>query len=407
MKTKPFSALRPAAAVAAKLASVPYDVVDTAEARALAAGNPVSFLHVSRPEIDLPDGTDLYSDAVYAQAVKALNGLIDGGALVRDSEPAYYAYRQIMGEHSQTGIVACCHIDDYAADVIRKHEKTRQDKEDDRTRHVLELNANTGPVFLTYRDQSALDAVVARATQAEPLYDFTAADSIRHTVWKLSAADGQAVRALFDSVPVAYVADGHHRAKAAWRAGAERRAANPAHTGDEEYNWFLAVLFPASQLTILPYNRCVTDLNGLSADEFLDRVHKVFTVTDNAPASPAGSRNVSLYLGGKWYGLSWESFDADPVSSLDVSVLQDRLLAPVLGIADPRTDKRISFIGGIRGTDELVRRVDSGRDAVAFSMAPVTVEQMMAIADAGQIMPPKSTWFEPKLRSGLLVHEIA
>ncbi len=406
MKTKPFSALRPAADVAAKLASVPYDVVDTAEARALAAGNPVSFLHVSRPEIDLPDGTDLYSDAVYAQAVKALKDLVDGGALVRDPEPAYYAYRQIMGEHSQTGIVACCHIDDYAADVIRKHEKTRQDKEDDRTRHVLELNANTGPVFLTYRDQTAIDAIVAEACANAPLYDFTTSDDIRHTVWKLSPAASEAARAQFDAVPLAYVADGHHRAKAAWRAGAERRAANPAHTGDEEYNWFLAVLFPASQLTILPYNRCVADLNGLTPDQFLARVRERFTVTDKAPASPAGSRNVSFYLGGNWYGLSWDPFDADPVSALDVSVLQDRLLAPLLGIADLRTDKRISFIGGIRGTEELVHRVDSGREAVAFSMAPVTVAQMMAIADAGQIMPPKSTWFEPKLRSGLLVHEI-
>ncbi len=407
MRTKPFAALRPAPEVAARLASVPYDVVDTAEARELAKGNPVSFLHVSRPEIDLPDGTDIYSDAVYTQAVKALKGLIDGGALVRDPEPAYYAYRQIMGDHAQTGIVACCHIDDYAADVIRKHEKTRQDKEDDRTRHVLELNANTGPVFLTYRDQADLDALVARATASPPLYDFVAPDAIRHTIWKLSPEDCAAVCLQFDAVPLAYVADGHHRAKAAWRAGAERRAANPAHTGDEEYNWFLTVLFPASQLTILPYNRCVADLNGLSADEFLSRVRDIFTVTEDAPAAPAASRNVSLYLGGKWYGLSWAPFDSDPVSSLDVSVLQDRLLAPVLGIADPRTDKRISFIGGIRGTDELVRRVDSGRDAVAFSMAPVTVEQMMAIADAGQIMPPKSTWFEPKLRSGLLVHEIA
>jgi uncharacterized protein (DUF1015 family) len=380
--------------------------VDTAEARDLAAGNPLSFLHVSRPEIDLPDGTDIYSDAVYAQAVAALSGLKARGALATDPEPRYYAYRQVMGDHAQTGIVTCCHIDDYGADVIKKHERTRQDKEDDRTRHVLELGANTGPVFLTYRDVAAIDDCVAAALAGEPLYDFTADDGIRHTVWKFGASDSDRLQSLFGAVPEAYVADGHHRAKAAWRAGAEKRAANPNHTGDEEYNWFLTVLFPASQLTILPYNRCVADLNGLSAAEFLDRVRKVFTVTDNVPASPAGSRNVSFYLGGKWYGLSWEPFDADPVSSLDVSVLQDRLLAPVLGIADPRTDKRISFIGGIRGTDELVRRVDSGRDAVAFSMAPVTVEQMMAIADAGQIMPPKSTWFEPKLRSGLLVHEI-
>ena len=407
MKTKPFTALRPAAGVAERLASVPYDVVDTAEARALAAGNSLSFLHVSRPEIDLPDGTDIYSDAVYAQAVRALEGLKGQGALASDPVPSYFAYRQVMGDHAQVGVVTCCHIDDYASDVIRKHEKTRQDKEDDRTRHVLELNANTGPVFLTYRDVEAVDAVVAATMAGAPLYDFTAPDGIRHTVWKVSPDGGASLRALFDAVPVAYVADGHHRAKAAWRAGAERRAANPAHTGEEEYNWFLAVLFPASQLRILPYNRCVADLNGLSPEAFLARVREVFTVAESAPPAPAASRQVSMYMGGRWYGLSWPAFDADPVAQLDVSVLQERLLGPVLSIGDPRTDRRISFVGGIRGTDELERRVDSGRSAVAFSMAPVTVGQMMAIADAGQIMPPKSTWFEPKLRSGLLVHEIA
>ena len=407
MKTKPFSALRPNREIVSRLASVPYDVVDTAEARELAKDNPASFLHVSRPEIDLPEGTDIYSDEVYAQASKALGNLISNGNLFRDAEPAYYAYRQIMGKHAQIGIVTCCHIDDYGNDIIRKHEKTRQDKEDDRTRHVLTLNANTGPVFLTYRDEASIDALVAAATATAPLYDFTAPDGIQHTVWKFAAADNARIQALFDAVPVAYVADGHHRAKAAFRAGAERRAANPAHTGDEEYNWFLAVVFPASQLAILPYNRCVRDLNGNSQEEFLQKVKTVFAVTENAADTPGSSRQVSMYLGGKWYGLSWPAFEADPVSSLDVSVLQDRLLAPVLGIGDPRTDKRISFIGGIRGTAELAKRVDSGRDTVAFSMAPVTVAQMKAIADAGQIMPPKSTWFEPKLRSGLLIHEIA
>lgn len=406
MKTKPFNALRPAEEVAAKLASVPYDVVDTAEARQLAAGNSVSFLHVSRPEIDLPDGTDIYSDEVYAQAVKALEGLKDSGALATDTEEAYYAYRQIMGEHAQVGVVSCCHIDDYAADVIRKHEKTRQDKEDDRTRHVLELNANTGPVFLTYRDRSEIDAIVSKAMEETPLYDFTAVDGIRHTVWKIDASATETLRTQFGLIDISYVADGHHRAKAAWRAGAERRDANPAHTGDEEYNWFLAVLFPASQLRILPYNRTVVDLNGRTPEEFLKAVGEIFEIAPVDGAEPTGARECRMYLNGKWYRLSWAPFEADPVSMLDVSVLQERLLAPLLAIDDPRTNKRISFIGGIRGTKELEKRVDEGRDAVAFSMAPVTVDEMMAIADAGQIMPPKSTWFEPKLRSGLLVHEI-
>lgn len=405
MKTKPFNALRPAESVVTELASVPYDVVDTDEAKALAEGKPASFLHVSRPEIDLPEGTDPHSDIVYEKAAERLRSFIEKGYLNRDPSASYYVYRQIMGEHSQTGVVACCHIDDYGADVIRKHEKTRQDKEDDRTRHVLTLNANTGPVFLTYRDDSAIDAIVAEACAAAPIYDFTADDGIRHTVWRV-AGDGSALTAAFAAVPVSYVADGHHRAKAAFRAGAERRAANAAHTGDEEYNWFLAVLFPATQLRILPYNRCVADLAGATPEEFLAKVSSVFTVAETECKSPAGPREAAMYLGGKWYMLTWPEFEADPVSSLDVSVLQERLLAPVLGIDDPRTNTRISFVGGIRGTDELEKRVDSGRDAVAFSMAPVTVEQMMAIADAGQIMPPKSTWFEPKLRSGLLVHEI-
>ena len=405
MKTKPFSAIRPAPEVVSRLACVPYDVVDPAEAKALVADNDVSFLHVSRPDVDLPDGTDIYSEAVYAQASKALSSLMDRGALFKDPDSSYYLYRQIMGKHSQIGIVACCHIDDYANDIIRRHEKTRQDKEDDRTRHVLRSNANTGPVFITYRDQKPIDAIVGDVVKTEPLYDFIADDGIRHTVWKVPG-NGENLKALFDKVPVSYIADGHHRAKAAYRAGMERRAANPAHTGNEEYNWFLAVLFPASQLRILPYNRCVNGLNGLSPKAFLGKVSQVFQVCKTENPVPAGERHANMYLDGSWYALSWPPFEADPVASLDVSVLQERLLAPILGIVDPRTDKRISFVGGIRGPKELKRRVDSGRDTVAFSMAPVTVNQMIAIADAGQIMPPKSTWFEPKLRSGLFVHEI-
>jgi uncharacterized protein (DUF1015 family) len=405
MLIKPFAALRPAPEKAAVLAAVPYDVVDTAEARALAAGNPDSFLHVSRPEIDLPDSVDIHDDRVYAQGAAALRELQARGVLVRETGERLYVYRQIMGSHSQTGVVTCCHIDDYANEIIRKHEKTRKDKEDDRTRHCLELNANSGPVFLTYRGTPALDQLVAAEQQNAPLYDFTAVDGVRHTVWKIEGENGPWVEA-FRRVPLAYVADGHHRAAAAFRSGTQRRGANPSHTGNEEYNWFLAVLFPATQLRILPYNRCVADLNGLTPAAFLEKVNGRFQTEPAAGSEPSGPREVRMYLGGAWYKLTWGEFEADPVGRLDVSVLQDWLLAPVLGIGDPRTNTRISFVGGIRGTGELTNRVDSGRDAVAFSMFPTTVEQMMDIADAGQIMPPKSTWFEPKLRSGLLVHTL-
>jgi len=405
MQIKPFAALRPAHDKAATVASVPYDVVDTAEARALAAGNPDSFLHVSRPEIDLSDDVDIHDDRVYAQGVKAFNAFQAQGILQREAAEHFYVYRQIMGAHSQTGVVACCSIDDYANDIIRKHEKTRKDKEDDRTRHCLELNANSGPVFLTYRDTATLDAFVEEAQKGTPLYDFTAADDIRHTVWRVDG-DTRAWVEAFREIPLAYVADGHHRAAAAFRSGQQRRAENAAHTGAEEYNWFLAVLFPETQLRILPYNRCVADLNGLTVEAFLEKVKAIFKTAPVTGADPAGPREVRMYLAGKWYQLAWDEFEADPVGRLDVSVLQDRLLAPVLGIDDPRTNTRISFVGGIRGTGELTTRVDSGRDAAAFSMYPVTVAQMMDIADAGQIMPPKSTWFEPKLRSGLLVHTL-
>jgi len=405
MFVKPFAALRPVAEKAAVLAAVPYDVVDTAEARVLAAGNPDSFLHVSRPEIDLPDSVDVHDDRVYAQGVRAFRDLQARGVLVREDSERLYVYRQVMGSHSQTGVVTCCNIDDYARDIIRKHEKTRKDKEDDRTRHCLELNANSGPVFLTYRDTAALNALVAAVQLNAPLYDFTAADGIRHTVWRVEADAGVWVEA-FRQVPLAYVADGHHRAAAAFRTGQQRRAANPAHTGNEEYNWFLAVLFPATQLRILPYNRCVADLNGLTPAAFLEKVRTIFKTESADGATPDGPREVRMYLDQAWYKLAWDEFAAGPVGRLDVSVLQDWLLAPVLGIADPRTNTRVSFVGGIRGAGELTKRVDSGRDAVAFSMFPTTVGQMMDIADAGQIMPPKSTWFEPKLRSGLLVHTL-
>lgn len=405
MRIKPFAALRPASDKAAAVAAVPYDVVNTAEARQLADGNPDSFLHISRPEIDLPDSVDIHDDAVYAQGGVALRDFIARGVLQRECGEALYLYRQIMDGHAQSGLVACCNIDEYADNTIRKHEKTRQDKEDDRTRHCLELNANSGPVFLTYRDKAVIDEMAAEVERGVPLYDFTAPDGVQHTVWRIESGLERWVEA-FGDVELAYVADGHHRAAAGYRSGQIRRGRNPAHTGCEEYNWFLTVLFPASQLRILPYNRCVADLNGRRAEEFLAAVGEVLKVEPTDEMEPVAARDVRMYLDGKWYRLSWSEVEGDPASRLDVSVLQDRVLAPLLGIDDPRTNQRVDFIGGIRGTAELIRLVDSGKAAVAFSMYPTTVEQMMDIADADQVMPPKSTWFEPKLRSGLLVHSL-
>ena len=403
MNIRPFSAVRPTPEKASAVAAVPYDVVDTAEARALAAGNPASFLHVSRPEIDMPDATDCASPEAYAQAKKALYGLRASGALVQDPDPKFYAYRQVMGNHAQTGIVATFDAKDYLAGVLKQHEKTRKDKEDDRTRHIEILKAHTGPAFLTYKDDPAIDAIVAEACAGAPLYDFVAPDGIRHTVWEI--AYGHECRAdelveLFARIPAAYIADGHHRSAAASRYAKENDFAG-------ESRWYLAVAFPASQLKILPYNRLVADLNGLTADQLLAKARDVFTVTEVADGMPAAGRHARMFLAGKWYDLAWEvPAGTDVVSSLDVSVLQDRFLAPVLGIDDPRTSPRISFMGGVRPLDELKGRVESGRDAVAFSMYPVTVGEMMDIADAGAVMPPKSTWFEPKLRSGLFVHVV-
>ena len=403
MNIRPFSAVRPTPEKASAVAAVPYDVFDTAEARALAAGNPASFLHVSRPEIDMPEGTDCASPEAYAQAKKALDGLRASGALVQDPDPKFYAYRQVMGNHAQTGIVATFDAKDYLAGVLKQHEKTRKDKEDDRTRHIEILKAHTGPAFLTYKDDPAIDAIVAEACAGAPLYDFVAPDGIRHTVWEI--AYGHECRAdelveLFARIPAAYIADGHHRSAAASRYAKENDFAG-------ETRWYLAVAFPASQLKILPYNRLVADLNGLTADQLLAKARDVFTVTEVADGMPAAGRHARMFLAGKWYDLAWEvPAGTDVVSSLDVSVLQDRFLAPVLGIDDPRTSPRISFMGGVRPLDELKGRVESGRDAVAFSMYPVTVGEMMDIADAGAVMPPKSTWFEPKLRSGLFVHVV-
>lgn len=397
MKIHAFTAVRPNEADAAKVAAVPYDVVDTEEAKALAAGNPKSFLHVSRPEIDLAEGTECSSPEAYRQARKALDKLISDGTLFKDSEAKFYAYRQTMGSHSQTGIVATFDTQDYLDGYLKQHEKTRKDKEDDRTRHIETLSAHTGPAFLTYRDDQAIDAIVKAACANKPLYDFVADDGIGHTVWEI-ASQSQAVAdelvELFAKVPVAYIADGHHRSAAASRYAKE-------HNFEGESRWFMAVIFPASQLKILAYNRLVKDLNGLAKDEFMAKVSENFTIGQK------GERNCRMYFGGQWYDLSWKIPEGtDVVGALDVSYLQDKLLAPVLGIGDPRTDQRISFMGGIRGDAELASKVDSGENAVAFAMQPVTVDEMMSIADAGAIMPPKSTWFEPKLRSGLFVHQV-
>ena len=408
MRLNPFRALRPPPELAARVASVPYDVVSRDEAAKLAEGNPHSFLHVGRSDIDLPADTDPYDSRVYGTARAALDRFVAEGTLIREEAPALYLYRQVMDGREQTGIVGCVHIDDYERDVIRKHEKTRPDKEDDRTRHVLTLEANAEPVFLTYRGTPDLDRLVDRAVETPPLYDFTAEDGVRHVVWHIG--DTRPFCEAMGTVPVAYVADGHHRSASAWRAGKERRAANPNHHGNEEYNWFLAVLFPAEQLRILPYNRVVRDLGGRTPAQVLEALDRIGRLEETDTPEPDRPGSVGVYMDGRWRRLTFDpaSIDrADVIASLDVSLLQDRVLGPVLGIGDPRTDKRIDFVGGIRGPAELARRVDSGSAAIAFAMYPTTLEQLMAVSDAGEVMPPKSTWFEPKLASGLFVHPFA
>jgi len=406
MQIRPFKSWCARPDLASKVASVPYDVVSTAEAATLAAGNPYSFLHISRAEIDMAPGIDPYSDQVYCQGRATLNRYQQEGILIQESAPQLFLYRQTMGQHVQRGIVACCSTTEYEQKIIKIHEKTRQDKEDDRTRHINTLNAQTGPVFLLYRDDSTLNELAAQTEKTIPLFDFIAADGIAHTGWKFS--NPEKVVAAFHRVPGAYIADGHHRAASAVRVARERRALHPQQTGEESYNWFLGVLFPASQMQILAYNRLVKDLNGLTPAGFMKMVRKHFSVTPTANPTPAAPGTVCMLLDRTWYELTWVLPPNTPLEGrLDVSVLQERLLAPVLGIDDPRTSKRIEFVGGIRGTDELEKRLSTGEHAVAFSMHPTTVEQLMDIADAGGIMPPKSTWFEPKLRDGLFTHVLA
>jgi len=399
----PFRALRPAPAVAASVSSVPYDVVSTEEARALAAGNPLSFLHVTRAEIDLPADADPYGGAVYERARANLAELRSRAPLLVDEAPALYFYRLKMGEHVQTGLAGCFSIDEYDRDVIKKHERTRRDKEDDRTRHMIALRAQTGVVFLTYRADAAIDRLQNIVTAGAPLYDFTAADGVHHTIWTAGAEETNSLVDACRAIPTLYIADGHHRAASAARARTDLGAA-----ANSEAATFIAVAFPDNQLQILPYNRTVKDLAGATPAQFLAALKQRVAVTEGGPV-PESQGLVSMYLDGRWYSLDLGAVKIDDQSRaarLDVARLQTSVLEPVLRIGDIRTDKRIDFVGGARGTTALEQAVDSGKAAVAFSMFPVTVDDLMAISDTGGIMPPKSTWFEPKLRDGLLIHEI-
>ena len=407
---KPFKGLRPPTHLAAKVAGPPYDVLNRAEAKVMAAGNPISFLHINKPEIDMDDSVDAYDDSVYRKGAENLKRFIEEGTLQRDADPHFYLYRQIMGGHTQVGLVAAASVEEYEQNIIKKHEFTRPDKENDRVNHMSFLNAQVGPVFLTYKATRTLDALTERLIETQPQADFTS-DNIQHTLWVVDdPADIEAIEQAFAKIPCLYVADGHHRSAAAMRVKQQKQAQNPSHSGEESYNFFLTVIFPHDQMQILDYNRVVSDLNGLSEESLLEALAQQFEVKPNAgldQAKPVSAHHFAMYLNKHWYTLSakagtWD--DENPVQRLDVSILQNNLLAPILGVGDPRTDKRIDFVGGIRGLRELEKRVDSGECAVAFALFPTSIEDLMAIADAGEVMPPKSTWFEPKLKSGLVVH---
>lgn len=408
---KPFICIRPAKEHAAEVAALPYDVYNRKEACAAVKGNPLSFLNIDRAETQFSDDVDTYADCVYEKARELLDSQIADGIYVTDAGDHYYLYELTMDGRSQTGIVACCSIDDYVNGVIKKHENTREEKELDRIRHVDTVNAQTGPIFLAYRQNIALKEIVAEEKTKPALYDFVSDDGIRHRVWRIDGADRtNAIEAAFAAIPSTYIADGHHRAASAVKVGLKRRTKHPGYTGEEPFNYFLSVLFPDEELMILPYNRVVRDLNGMSTEQFFEKLKEKFELEEigKEPYAPVQKGTFGMYLDGAWYALKIlpQYRSADPVKGLDVSILQDHLLAPVLGIGDPRTDKRIDFIGGIRGLKELERRVGEDME-VAFSMYPTSIEELLSVADAGLLMPPKSTWFEPKLRSGLFIHRLS
>jgi uncharacterized protein (DUF1015 family) len=400
---KPFAALRPKPELAAQICELPYDVMSSDEAREIAAGKPLSFLHVSKPEIDLPPGTDLYSPAVYAQGRENFQKLISQGALGQAAQPEFYLYRQIMGQHAQVGLVAAASCEEYLKNIIKKHELTRPDKEDDRVRHIESLNSQTGPVFLTYRAVEKFDAFVAKKIAGAPTVDFTAKDGVRHTSWTIAGADEITfVESQFAQIPFLYIADGHHRSAAAARVFKSRHGAG--HSGQ-----FLAVIFPHNQMQILPYNRVLKDLNGHSPAQLLQKLAAVFDLQPHGAPVPSRKHEMGFFINGKWQTLTFKpqfTATSDPIERLDVTILQKQILAPVFGIDDPRTSRRINFVGGIRGTAELEKLVNSGEYACAFSLFPTSIEDLMSIADAGGIMPPKSTWFEPKLRDAMFCHLI-
>lgn len=407
---RPFSCIRPCREKASKIAALPYDVYSRAEAKQAVEGNPDSFLNIDRPETQFPDGTDMYADEVYQKAHSLLWEKVADGSFIRDSRRCYYIYELTMDGRTQAGIVACASIDDYLGQVIKKHENTRADKEADRIRHVDACNAQTGPIFLAYRSNEIVEQAVQEASRQEPLYDFVSDDGIRHRVFCMhDKAQIESVQSAFAAMPAVYIADGHHRAASAVKVGLQRREAHPGYTGAEEFNYFLSVLFPDDQLMIMDYNRVVKDLAGMGPSQFLEAVGRVFDVENITKENrkPQKKGSFSMYLDGNWYlcAVRKEDIPNDPVGSLDVSLLQDLLLGPVLGIQDPKTDARIDFVGGIRGLDELERRVQQDC-AVAFAMYPTDISELFAVADAGLLMPPKSTWFEPKLRSGLFIHEL-